>query len=500
MFASWIEGFTIFFNFTSLVLMMLGTLLGLVFGSIPGLTAALAVAILVPLSFGLPPAVGLTMLIGAYVGGISGGLVSATVLGMPGTPSSVATTFDAFPLAKKGFAGKALGIGITASCIGGLISGVILVTVAPLLARVALTFSSFEYTMIMFFGLTTVVSLSGRNIGAGLVSAGVGLSLATIGPDPLTGTVRNTMGLPFLEAGIRFFPALIGLFVVTEVLDSLRDLTSKYITSSEKITRIWPTFKELRHSWLNFLRSSLIGVGIGILPGIGPAVSNFVSYDQAKKASKDPDSFGKGNIDGIIASETSNNATLGGALIPMLTLGIPGDAVTAILLGGLMIHGIQPGPLLFRDQAGLVNAIFISYFFAAIFIFLFMMLGGVKLFVKLLRLPKYVLLPLVIVMCVAGIYNESYAMIDVYSVLLFGVLGLFFKKAGLPIFPIVIALILGPMFEVHLRTALMASAGSFSPFFTRPVSIGLFIVSIVMVGYSVWVSFRKTKEIIEKES
>ncbi len=485
----WIEGLHLFLHPTALLLMVVGTLMGMVFGSVPGLTAALAVALLIPITFGMVPATGMMMLIGAYVGGISGGLVSATVLGMPGTPSSVATTFDAFPLAKKGHAGLALGVGITATCIGGLLGGVVLITVAPLLARVALTFGPFEYAMLMVFGLTSVVGLSGRKLMPALVSAGFGLAIATVGPDPLAGSVRATMGLPVLEAGIRFFPALLGLFVVTEVLEQIRDLSTTYIIKNVGIGRILPKFSELKRSWFNFLRSSAIGVGIGVLPGIGPAVSNFVAYDQAKKASKEPESFGEGNIDGIIASETSNNATLGGALIPMLTLGIPGDAVTAILLGGLMIHGIQPGPLLFRDQAPLVNAIFITYLFSSILIFAFMMLGGVRLFVRALRLPKYVLLPVVVVLCVAGVYNESYAVVDVYSVVVFGIVGFIFRRAGLPVFPVIIAMILGPMFEVHLRTALMSSAGSLTPFVTRPISLGLLVVSVLVVALSLWKSF-----------
>ncbi len=493
---NWLAGLKIIADLHLLLYLVGGVILGNIFGAIPGLTATLAVVLLIPITYGMTPAMGLSTLIAAYVGGMSGGLVSATLIGMPGTPSSIATTFDAFPMAKKGYAGKALGIGISASLIGGMISWVILVLLSPQLARVALSFSAFEYTAIYTFGITVVVSLSRKSLIKGLIGAAFGLGLATIGMDPIGGVMRTVFGSPILEAGIGFFPVLIGFFVVSQALTELEDIKQLYVfdTQGKHMRDFWPSFSFLRKSLINLLRSSFIGVFIGILPGIGGALANLVAYDQAKKASKNPDSFGEGNPEGVIASESGNNATIGGALIPMMTLGIPGDAATAALLGGITLHGLQPGPLLFRDHAGLVYSVFIAFFVANIVMFLFMMLFGIKIYTRVLRIPKYVLMPLIVTMCVAGAYNLNYRVFNIWLTLIFGVIGYFLKKNNYPLIPIIIGLILGPMFERDLRIALMQSGGSYMPFLTRPISLILLILAMVSFIIGIYVKKSNSKK------
>lgn len=481
----WLLAFGAVMQIEVIFLIFVGVILGLILGAIPGLTAVLGIVLLLPITYGMEPVVGLSLLMGIYIGGISGGLVSATLLGMPGTPSSIATTFDAFPLAKKGYPGKALGLGITASFVGSMVSWVILILLSPQLARFALSFGPFEYTMLILFGLTVIIGLSGENMVKGIFMAACGLLLATIGTDPIGGFARFTGGISPLRGGISFVPALIGLFVIGQVFLEIEKINERFIFSVKKMDRILPELSDILPSWFNFLRSSVIGTLLGILPGIGGSVANFVCYDQAKKASKTPENFGQGDKDGIIASETGNNATVGGALIPMLTLGIPGDTVTAVLLGGLMLHGLRPGPFLMRDNPELVYGIFLAMLIATIIMYLVQMTFFVRVFTVALRLPKYILLPVVMVMAVAGTYNIQYRVFDIWITLMFGFLGYLFTKLKYPLTPMVISLILGPIFERNLRMSLMTSGGSMLPFVTRPISLVLLAITLISVVISV---------------
>ncbi|MCL2124143.1 MAG: tripartite tricarboxylate transporter permease, partial [Desulfovibrionaceae bacterium] len=340
-------------------LTLFGVIFGLIFGMIPGLTATLAVALLLPVTYGLAPAQGITLLLGAYIGGISGGVVSAVLLGLPGTPASITSVFDGYPLARQGKAGKALGIGALSNLVGTLFSWLVMLIMAPQLAKIALGFSALDITAVIIFGLTTVISLSGDSVFRGMVAASFGLLVCAIGIDPINGEPRLTMGFDILESGVNAIPAMIGLFVVGEIFVTIAD-PPPAVKEISKFRQSFLTRTELRQSIPNFLRSGLIGAGIGILPGIGGSLANFVAYDQAKKASKEPETFGTGNIQGLIAPETANNASIGGALIPMLTLGIPGDVVTAVLMGGLQLHGIDPGPLMFRDHPYIIDVVYIN--------------------------------------------------------------------------------------------------------------------------------------------
>ncbi|MDR2055965.1 MAG: tripartite tricarboxylate transporter permease [Desulfovibrio sp.] len=462
----------------------LGTLYGLIFGIIPGLTAMLAVIILIPVTYSMAPVTGISMLVGVYIGSISGGLVAAILLGMPGTPSSITTALDGFALTRQGQAGRALGIGITSNLVGCLIGWFFLVLGAPLIANFAVNFGPVEYVSVVIFGLTVVISLSGDSLPKGALMAAFGLMLSTIGIDPINGMARNTLGLSFLEGGISFVPALIGLFVVAQVFNELKNMNAAHIIPQTSVSRVVMTWREMRESAGNFLRSALIGVFIGILPGVGASLSTFVSYDQAKKASKNPETFGKGNIQGIVASETTNNAGIGGALIPLLSLGIPGDAITAALLGGLQIHGIEPGPLLASEHPELISGVFIYFLIATVCMYLTMILIGARVFPIVLRVRKSFLMPLVLVFSLIGCYNISYSITDVWVSFLFGIMGFFLSRHGYPLVPLVITIVLGSMFEKQLRTALLLTKGSLLPFVTTPVSMLFLILSAFSVYYA----------------
>ncbi|WP_223701200.1 tripartite tricarboxylate transporter permease [Sutcliffiella deserti] len=460
------------------IYIMIGTILGVIFGAIPGLTATLAVVILLPLTYGMEPLAGIATLLAAYIGGISGGVVAAILIGMPGTPSSVTTVFDGYPLAKKGFGPKALGMGAVSNLFGSLISLAFLIMLAPQLAKFALSFTPFEYTMVMIFAFVIVAGLTGDFFKSMIVTF-FGLSIAAWGFDPINAAERNPLGLDFLSNGVPAIPAMIGLFVISRVFVELETDQSSPIIPKSKTNSVLPTLREIKESIGNFFRSGIIGTAIGILPGIGSSLATFVAYDQAKKASKKPETFGKGNIQGVVASETSNNAVIGGALIPLLALGIPGDGVTALLLGGLQMHGLQPGPLLFTNQPEFLTGLFVAFFVSVVIMFLFMVTIGARIFPFLLSTKKVYLLPIVLVMSIAGSYNIGFRIEDVWIMAIFGVIGYFMDKWKFSTLPLVITLLLGASFEKYIRNGLIQSGGDLTPFFTRPIAL-LFLVLTVL--------------------
>lgn len=471
-------------------LIIVGVVWGIIFGAIPGLTATLAIVVLIPVTYGMSVTNGMGILMGIYIGAISGGLVSAILIGMPGTPSSITTAFDGFPLSKQGKARKALGAGITANFVGTLIGWIFLVTLATPIAKFSMKFSSWEYVAIILFGLTAVVSLSGDSILKGVAMAAFGLLIATIGTDPTYGMYRNTFGIKVLRGGVSQIPAMIGLFVISQVFIEVKNISVKYLTpKAEKISPFLTWGEWLQNAW-NFVRSGIIGLAIGILPGIGGALSNFVAYDQAKKASKHPEKFGEGSLEGIISSETANNATIGGAVIPMLSMGIPGDAATAALLGGLMLHGLQTGPLLMVEHPEVAYGIFAAMLIATVAMFL-IMIAGIRVFPNLLRIPKSFLLPLVLVIGVVGCYNLQYSINDVWVAIIFGVLGYFLKKHGFPLTPIVISLVLGKNLETNLRRGLQLSNGSLLPLVTHPIALVFVLLTVASLVFSL---IKKKKE------
>ena len=474
-----------------LLLMVLGVIVGTIFGAIPGLTATMGVALFVPVTFGLDPISGLALLIGIYLGGVSGGLISATLLGIPGTPSSIATTFDAFPMARNGEPVRALGIGITASFVGSLLSFIALISLSPLIARLAVKMSPFEYFSLTFFALTLIAVLSKGNFLKGVTAGMVGLALSLVGFAPIDGTARFTFGTVDLKAGISLLPLIMGVFAISQIMQEIKNGPNS-VEMNFKVNGLGITFREFVANGWNMLRSSLIGIGFGILPGLGSGTSNLVAYAQAKQASKNPERFGKGNPEGIYASESANNAAVGGALIPMLTLGIPGDTVTAIMLGGFMIHGIQPGPLLFDSNPDIVYTVFVSFFLSTVLVFLLQMVG-MRLFPRILGLPHHYLYSILLVMTVIGAYTNDNSTFDIWVMLFFGLLGYFMMQYNYPIAPLILGFVLGPLAETYLRRALMFS-GSALDFLTRPVSALFIILALVILVYTAVKEIRELRK------
>ncbi|WP_028239048.1 tripartite tricarboxylate transporter permease [Stutzerimonas azotifigens] len=470
------------------------SIMGIIFGSVPGLTATMAVALLIPFTFAMTPEIGLGVLICAYVSGIAAGAISAILLNIPGSPASMCTTMDGHPMARQGRAGEALGLAVIASLFGTLVSFVALVVLAPQLARVALNFGPPEYAMLAVFGLSIVSRLLSGNIVRGLIAAMIGISLSFIGFDPLTGSARYTFGSYQLLQGISILPALIGIFVIPEVLQTLHE---RFIVESSgtRLRQLLPSGRLMLKEWANFIRSSVIGVVVGILPAVGSNVAAFLAYDQSKRLARDSKSYGKGAPGGIIAAESANNGVTGGSMIPLLTLGIPGDSVTAVMLGGLMIHGIQPGPRLFTENPALVNSLFASLFIAAILMALFQLIG-MRFFARVILAPKEYIVALLLVLAVLGSYSIKNSWVDVWAMLGLGTAGYILSRVGFPMIPIVLGLVLGPLLESELRRSLVISSGDWSVFLTRPLAaLFLFVSVLFMVGPTLLRSVRNRFEL-----
>lgn len=488
-------GFSEIANPECLLLIAAGVVLGIIFGSIPGLSATMAIALCLPMTYGLKPISGMALLVGLYIGGISGGLVAAILLRIPGTPSSVATCFDGYPLAAKGQAGKALGVGIFFSFLGTIFGILVLMCISPLLAKIALKFSFYEYFAVGVFSMTMMASLISGSVVKGLASGAIGLLFAMVGAAPIDGLPRLTFGFHALDGGFDILPVLIGLFAISEIIKAAkeRNAAKMAVMQNFKIKGFGFSFQEFVSQIGNFFRSAVIGTSIGILPGIGGGTSNILAYTAAKNASKTPEKFGTGIIDGIVASESANNATVGGALVPLLCLGIPGDTATALLLGGLTIHGLNPGPLLFDTEAELVYGIFAICVIANLFM-LIMEYGGIKIFARVLTVPKYILMPIILVLCVVGAYGLNNRLFDVWAILVFGILAYILEKFHFPLTPIILGFILGPMIETNLRRGLIASQGSYLPFVTSPISAAFLAVSILVIALAVWKEIRLSKK------
>lgn len=478
-----------------LLLILIGVVIGIIFGSIPGLSASMALILFLPMSFGMEPMNGIALLVGLYLGGISGGLISAILLRIPGTASSIATVFDGGPMAANGEAGKALGVGILTSFVGGLISIFALMFISPYLAKVTLAFTSAEYFAIAVFALTIISSLSGNNLILGILAGLFGIALSLVGIAPVDGAIRFTFGQTNLYGGFETVVILIGLYAVTDIIKTgfeRRSIINETAKNQYALKGYGISVKEYAGQWVNIIRSALIGLGIGILPGIGGSTSSLLSYSAAKSSSKYPEKFGTGIVDGVIASETSNNAVIGGSLIPLITMGIPGNVATAIFLGGLTIHGISPGPLIFQKSGEYVYGIFIALLVANVFM-LICERAGLPVFVKLLDIPKYYLLPVVMVCCVVGAYCANYSVFDVWCVAAFGLVGLLFKVLRVPSTPMIIGFILGSMTEENLRQALMQTGGSWSIFVTRPISLIFLLIALVSVVMTIRSKVKEKK-------
>lgn len=460
---------------------LFSVILGIIFGSVPGISTSMGIALMLPITFKMPLILSLAVILGLYVGGTSGGLISAILLNIPGTPSAIATCWDGNPMAVKGEAGRAIGIGVLCSFCGGIISLIVLMYTAPVLARVTLKFGAVEYFAVTLFSLTLVASLSGKDLSKGIVSAVIGLMLTTIGMSPIDGTLRYTFGNHQFDGGFQLLPVLVGLYAVAEVLSVAEAQGPPQIVVRPYTMRGFGlSFAEFKGQFVNIIRSAMIGTGVGILPGIGGGISNMIAYTAAKKYSSYPEKFGTGVVDGVVASETANNAVTGGALIPLLTVGIPGDAATALLLAAMLIQGVTPGPLMFRSSLDIVYAIFMLMIIANFAMVVFEMLG-LRLYLKLLKIPRYILMPIIMVLCTIGSFSTNNRMFDVWAILVFAIIGYLLQKFRYPIAPLVLGFILGPIVEINLRRSLMIANGDYSIFITRPVSAAFLALTVAAV-------------------
>lgn len=490
-----IDGLLAVLNIETILLMLAGTIIGIIFGFMPGLSATMAVTLFLPISFGMKPINAISLLLGLFIGGISGGLITAILINIPGTPSSIATTFDGHPMTQRGEAGKALGAGILFSFLGGMFSFLALLFIAPQISQIALKFSPVEYFAITVFSLSLIASLTGKSPVKGLISACIGLTLAMIGSSPIDGTPRLTMGIHDFDAGLELIAVMIGFFAIPEVLRVAKTSVdvNKMQVKAVKIKGFGIKFAEFIRQLPNALRSALIGLGIGILPGIGGGTSNVLAYLAAKNTSKNPEKFGTGILDGVVAPETANNASIGGALIPLLTLGIPGDPVTAVLFGGLIIHGLTPGPMLIRNNGALLYSVVFALIISNIFMVL-LELFGIKGFVKLLEINKAYLFPPIIVLCAVGAFSSTNRVFNIYAMVLCGIVGHLMDRFEFPLTPIIISFILGPIVESNFRRGMMFTDGNFCGFFKSPIAAVFLVITIIFIFYSAYKEVNRTKK------
>ena len=477
--------------------LFVGTLAGVLGGALPGVTITMTIIVVLPFTFGLDPLQGLAAMTGVYVGGSAGGLVTATLLGLPGTPSAIATTFDGHPMAKKGEPGRALWLGIWASFFGGLIGGAFLIGAAAPLAAFALRFGPWEFFALFILALSMVAGLAEASLLKGLVAGCLGLIVTILGTDPVMGQDRLTLGIPFIRGGIDFLPVLIGVFAFSQVMGEIeRGAAARAADAARHVGRL--VVSHARVIWeilsrpFQLLWCAFIGVLIGVLPAIGGSAASMMAYDQAKKISRRPQAFGSGVPEGIIASESSNNANVGGSLVTIMAFGIPGDAVTAVMLGALTIHGIQSGPLFISQNTQLAYGIFAAYLLAHPLMVLIMALAA-RWMLRIVTVPKAALFPVVLVLCTIGAFALNNTMSNVYVLLVFGVLGYLMVKFGFPLAPFILGVILGDQIEINLVRSLMTDANLWL-FVTRPISALLLGAAAASLVLAIWQHRRMQKK------
>jgi len=473
------EVLNILLNPYHIFLILAGVFVGIIIGALPGLTVAMGIAVFLPFTFGMRPEAALMMLMGIYSGGMYGGSISAILVNIPGTAGAIATNLDGYPMAQKGLAGKAIGYATVGSFIGGMFSTVVLVLLAPPLAKFALSFGYPEYFALALFGLTVIASVAGKSMVKGLIGGLFGLLLGVVGWDPITNVPRFTFGSPDLMGGLEFVPVMIGIFGLSEALNQLT-LVQQKVVIQQKLNNIIPRLAELKTHLKTAAKSSVIGVFIGTLPVAGGSVASLIAYNEARRNSKTPEEFGKGNVEGVFAAETANNASIGGALVPCMTFGIPGDAITAVLLGAFMIHNLQPGPMLFTDHGDIVRAMFLALVISNLGL-ITMGLGFARFFARVITMPLHILLPVVTVLCVVGSYALRNSMWDVLVLVIFGLVGMFMKKVDIPPGPVILGLVLGPMAESNLRRTLILSEGDWTILLTRPIAATIILFALVSV-------------------
>lgn len=484
------------FGLIHLIMAVTGVAVGIVFGALPGMTATMAIAVFLPLTYAYDLHVSLFLLIGLYVGGISGGLIPAILVNIPGTPSSICTVFDGHPMAKRGEGSRALRIGITASLIGGLISLFVLFLFTPPLARVALNFSAVEKFLTILFALSVIAALSKGNMVTGVFAGFLGVLVALIGQFPDNNRMRMVPDFLSvdLRSGFQLLPVLIGLFALVQILQEAEGgMRDENISAdlTREVKRF--SFSDLKGQTINLIRSALIGTFVGILPGVGGSAASLLSYSQAKNFSKHPERYGTGCIDGLVASETANNGLTGGALIPLLSLGIPGDSTTAVLVGAFMLQGVQVGPLFITNNIDLWHVILFALLLCN-FLMFFIMFYPIKYIASVIKLPKYRIFPVILLLCVVGAYSANNGiMFDVWTMLLFGILGYIFVKIRLPVVPFLIGFILGDDLEKYFVDSIKGAGGSLSVFFSRPMGWVIWGLIFASIAWAVYDGRREKK-------
>jgi putative tricarboxylic transport membrane protein len=470
---------------------LLGTFVGLVFGAIPGLTFTVALALVLPVTFSLEPTPAIGALLGTYIGGMTGGSVSAILLGIPGTPSAAATVIDGYQLTRNGKASLALGTAVIVSAFGGLVSLFVMIVSVDLVARMALRFGPAEIFALVLFGLSTICGLAEKSLLRGLIAGVIGLMVMTIGLDEMEGVQRLTFGTITLQQGVNLLVAMIALFAVPHVIQAFVDYyrLEQRPVDAKGVSIELPSRQHLRSNFWLMVRCALLGTGIGAIPGTGGPIAAFLAYAHAKRSAKDPTQFGKGALAGVVGPETANNAVTGGAMIPLLSLGIPGDPATAIILSGLLIHGLVPGPMLFIQHPGQIYVIYISIIVAYIGVLAIQLLG-IRYFVQLLRVPAHLLAVGIIVMCGFGAFTIRNSVFDVYTMAVLGIVAYGLTRARIPLTPIILGLVLGPTLEREFRTALILSEGKLDIFYTSVPAVGFIGLAALIFGMQ---AFRSVK-------
>jgi putative tricarboxylic transport membrane protein len=466
---------------SNLILIVIGTGFGMVCGSLPGISSSMAIILMLPFTYAMEPVESIAVLVAVYIGGACGGSISAILLRTPGTPEAVATVFDGFPMAMRGEAGRALGLAVTASSVGGILSALAMVVAAPALARLALKFQSAEYFTLALLGLSCITSLGSRNQVKAILSALFGLFISTIGLDPINGAQRFTFGQSFLMNGVGYIPIMIGTFAIAEVYKNIAQVGRKEdseLLLSQRISFQVLRLRELVRLWITVIKSSLIGIVIGIIPAAGGAIASLVSYGEAVRSSKTPEKFGKGMPEGIVAPECANNAAVGGAMVPTLVLGIPGSPTAAVIMAAFLIQGLRPGPLLLKDQPILLYSVFFSIIIASLLLFV---LGRyiTREFAHILKLPYPMLGTLIVALGIVGAYALQNSYYDVLVALIFSVVGYVFDRFHYSSAALILGLILGGIAENSLRQQLIIGDGSWLPFVTRPVSLIILIFTVI---------------------
>ncbi len=459
-----------------LPMIILGAIIGIIFGAIPGLSGTGAMILLMPLTYRMDHSLAIAFLISLWVGGCSGSFIGSILLGIPGEAASIATCYDGHPMALKGEAVRALSAGCVSNFIGTTPSALLAMLACPLIAKIAISLGPWEYFALGVCAISMVVTLSKDNLFKGFLSAAIGILLSCVGLAPVDAAERFTFGTYFLKGGFSLTYVMLGIFAASTILIDYAKNSSK-TKVEQKIGRFkWPA-KDMKDNVWNILRSWLVGVWIGFLPGMGAALSNVTAYAMAKSASKHPEEFGKGTVEGVFAPETANNASIGGAMIPMVALGIPGDTASAILLGALMIHGVEAGPLMIKNNAPMVNIMFVTVLVAALIVFV-LEIVGMPVYPRILQIPKHYLYPAILLICFLGAFSGEYTIMAILMVLVFAVIGLLMAWGGLPTSPMILSFILGNMLETNLRKAISYSDNGWVSFFQRPVSAALLGVAI----------------------